>query len=63
MTNREYNAVAGRFMTIERAEDYVVVGLLGSLWKDDLTGNQLRHIKTFWIIKLNIVYLLDLIII
>lgn len=47
MTPREYNSVAGRFMTVERGEGFVIVGLLGSLWKADLTHDQLRHIKTF----------------
>lgn len=48
MTNKEYNAVAGRFMKVEDTEQYVIVGLLGSLHADDLTPNQLTHIKGFY---------------
>lgn len=47
MTTREYNAVAGRFMTVERGKDYVIVGLIGSLYKADLTRDQLHHIVNF----------------
>lgn len=48
MTNREYNAVAGRFMKVEETAEHVIIGLLGSLWADDLTANQLNHIKGFY---------------
>lgn len=47
MTAREYNAIAGRFITLESTEDHVIVGLIGSLYRADLTGDQLRHIKGF----------------
>ena len=47
MTTKEYNAVAGRFLTIDRGESFVIVGLFGSLYKEDLTADQLRHIKGF----------------
>lgn len=47
MTSKEYAQVAGRFMTIERGEGFIIVGLLGSLHKADLTRDQIRHIKSF----------------
>lgn len=47
MTTKEYNAVAGRFMKVEETTEHVIVGLLGSLWADDLTHDQLNHIKGF----------------
>lgn len=47
MTNKEYAQVAGRFMTIERGDGFVIVGLLGSLYKTDLIRDQLRHIIGF----------------
>ena len=47
MTKREYNAVAGRFLKVEDTADYVIIGLIGSLWYHDLTRDQLNHIKGF----------------
>lgn len=48
MTNKEYNQIAGRFVKVEETPEYIIIGLLGSLWKDDLTKNQLHHIKSFY---------------
>ena len=40
--------ISGRFHLIEKNEHHTVVGLLGSARAEDLTGENIKHIKGFY---------------
>ena len=45
---RELSAVYGRHHDVESNEEFVVVGLIGSLYYHDLTEFQRNHIRAFY---------------
>ena len=42
--------IAGKFARVDsyKADDSIVVGLLGNVWPADLTEDNIRHIKAFY---------------
>lgn len=48
ITQAERNAINGRFATVGRGDDWLVLGCVGSLWAHDLNRRQRDFLASVW---------------